>query len=66
MQHEARIGCTDLAGHEHHLIVVEDPVGQVVVFPPGAWAVLGQPQVQQLCAELVMPAEDGKGSDGHR
>jgi len=65
MQQEARIGCEDLAGHEHELLVFNDRAGLVLVSPPGAWAVLGPRQVEQLRTALVVPANDGKVPGGH-
>jgi hypothetical protein len=47
---QIRIGCTDLGGHEHELIVVDDPPRLVLVFPPDAWAVFALAQVEQLRA----------------
>ncbi len=49
---QVRVGCTDLAGHKHDLIVVEDESGLVLVFPPAAWAVLVPGQIAQLRAAL--------------
>ena len=60
-QHEWCVGCTDLAGHEHHLIVFDDRVGLVVVFPPDAWAVLTLPQAERLRAALTASVNDGDG-----
>jgi len=58
VQRETRIDCQDLAGHEHDLIVFGDRGRCVLVFPPGAWAVLALPQVEGLRAALVI-GDDG-------
>lgn len=52
---ETRIGCTDLVGRRHDLIVIEDVVGLVLVFPPQAWAVFDASQREQLQAALSRP-----------
>lgn len=54
-QRRTRVGCADPAGRPHDFLVVDDPAGLVLVFPPDAWAVFDLAQVQQLRALLVPP-----------